>query len=220
MNIQELLDRFRIDIRDDVGTHYLWSNAEIYSYIDEAQKMFCRLTDGIPDSVSAITSIAIAADAETAQYDKRIKHIRRAYLDSDKTVLSIINDNEVSPSMLSLAAGKVRQLAVGMDAANIRLIPATEDSDTIKLSVFRLPLITINAQAVEDGVTELEIDEMHHRYLLYWMMHLAYQKQDSETYNEAKIAVFEKKFRDYCVSCISENNRRHRSARTVRPRFV
>ena len=43
MDSTALHDLFRSEVRDE-ATPYLWSDAEIYSYIDDAQKMFCLLT--------------------------------------------------------------------------------------------------------------------------------------------------------------------------------
>ena len=60
MDSTALHDLFRSEVRDE-ATPYLWSDAEIYSYIDDAQKMFCRLQGGIADASSAITRIDVMA---------------------------------------------------------------------------------------------------------------------------------------------------------------
>lgn len=220
MNVTQLLSLFRRDMRDDAPAHNLWSDDEIYSYMDEAQKMFCRLTDGIHDSVSSITSLAIEAGDTFVPYSKKILHIKRAYLDSDKQEIKIVNDSELSPTDLSQAAGKVRALVVGMDAANLRMLPETLDDDVIKLSVTRIPLIDINAETVAAGSVELEIEEVHHRALLWWMFNLAHQKHDAETYDKSRSGDFEDRFRQYCISATTEKNRRHRVMRTVKAHLI
>src|SRR5574343_1302930 len=52
----------------DTVEPYLWSDAFIYRAIDDAQKMFCRLTEGIEDARTAgLTKIAV--EAGTDWYD-------------------------------------------------------------------------------------------------------------------------------------------------------
>ena len=60
MDSTTLHDLFRSEVRDE-ATPYLWSDVEVYSFIDDAQKMFCRLQGGIADASSAITHINVVA---------------------------------------------------------------------------------------------------------------------------------------------------------------
>ena len=46
MNSTELLGTFREEM-NDLQTPYLWSDALLYRYINDAQEMFCRRTEGI-----------------------------------------------------------------------------------------------------------------------------------------------------------------------------
>ena len=80
MNSTEILDRFRLDV-DDAEVPYLWSDEEIYKDIDDAQKMFCRLTGGLPDATSVkATRIAYVAGDEWIATDRSILKIRAAFL--------------------------------------------------------------------------------------------------------------------------------------------
>ena len=50
MNATELSDYFRSQVRDEVAP-YLWTDTDVLTYMNEAQKMFVRLTNGIYDVV-------------------------------------------------------------------------------------------------------------------------------------------------------------------------
>lgn len=212
MNSTTLLQRFRVLVRD-LTVPYLWSDAECIDYMDEAQKEFARKTLCFPDMRSSMTALAVIADDEWLTYDKRIIKIRSAYLESDKSVVSVVNADELDGnySALSDAPGKPRALVVGMDASNLRLIPQAIGSDTIQLSVFRLPLNDIT----ETG-QELEIPEKYHPDLVFWMAHLAYQKQDAETFDRVKADRFEDVFNDRCLTADAELRMRNRRSRAVR----
>lgn len=212
MDSTSLLALFRSEVRDEVE-HYLWSDTEVLGYIDDAQKMFCRLTNGIMDSVSALTSIEVTTGDTFVAYSDKILSIVRGYREIDKQPLTIINDDELegNESILTESPGRTRILVVGMDASNLRLIPEADDDDTLHLSVRRLPLNNISA--VDQA---LEIQEKHHRHLLLWVKSLAHSKMDAETFNSAKASEFEDAFRKYCTSAESEEGKRSHRRRTVR----
>ena len=48
MTSNELLDMFRRDVMD-VRRPYLWTDEEIYAYMNDAYNMFARMTGGISD---------------------------------------------------------------------------------------------------------------------------------------------------------------------------
>lgn len=57
MKVQELYDQFRSDAMDTVAP-YLWSDTNVYRYMDDAYKMFVRLTGGIGDFTTQDVAIA------------------------------------------------------------------------------------------------------------------------------------------------------------------
>ena len=90
MTPTELKDLFRSDVRDQTED-YLWSDTEIFVYMDDAQKMFCRSGGGIADSVSAICSLPVAAGDVSVPYDPRILKLRDLRRASDGSNVDIIN---------------------------------------------------------------------------------------------------------------------------------
>jgi hypothetical protein len=73
------------------------------------------------------------------------------------------------------------------------LVPRADLVRTIKLDVWRLPLVPL-AQTADIP----EIDTTYHYKMLAWALHLAYLKHDSETYNEKLADKYEADFeRDF-----------------------
>lgn len=221
MNSSALLALFRSEVRDE-ATPYLWSDSEIYAYIDDAQKMFCRLQGGIADSSSAITRIAVSAGDEYADISPLILKLRAARRTADGRDLSIKNYEDFQFARasddygysagfrFSTIRGPVQALIVGMDANRARLVDIPQEDQTIDLVVYRLPLTNIT------GANQpLEIDEHHHRHLLHWIKHLAHQKQDAETYDRGRSETFRTEFLAYCDQAKAEREKREHKYRTV-----
>ena len=82
MDSTALYELFRSDVRDDVAP-YLWSDTEVYSYMDDAQKMFCRLQGGIADATSPVTRISVAVGDVFVQISPTILKLREARRSTD-----------------------------------------------------------------------------------------------------------------------------------------
>lgn len=212
MKSNQLRELFRLDV-DDVAEPYLWSDSETASYADDAQKMFCRLTQGIPDASSSLCTIDLVQGEPFADIDSRILQIRRIQRDSDASPIALknIEDLDQAGVRLSNKQGRVDFAILGIEDKKIRWVDVPATNDTASLMVYRLPLLTIVAN--RDVV--LEIPEQHHRHLLLWMKHLAYAKQDSDTYDAEKSEAAEAAFRNYCFTAKGEQDRLKRKTRIV-----
>lgn len=93
----------------------------------------------------------------------------------------------------------------------LRAWPFPNNTATVELRVFRLPLVPIT----DAGDQELEIDEQHHLSLLLWMKHRAYGKEDAETFDRSKRDDFEQRFQAYCARAKAEQVRLRHPAGTV-----
>lgn len=219
MTPDELKALFRAEVRDE-ATPYLWSDTEVYRFIDDAQKQFCRLTGGIADASSAVTQIAVTADDPWATYDSRILHLRDLYRVSDQQNVKIINFRDLSqggddygmPTLVKFPdrTGPVSAAITNMEANKLRLVDTPVANDTLSAIVYRLPLVTVVSNA-----TLLEIDELHHYHLLDWMKHLAHKKQDAETYDRGRSDEFARAFYEYCMQAKAERERREHKPRAV-----
>lgn len=224
MDIDTLITTFRSEV-DDVAEPHLWTDTDVYGYIDETQKMFCRLAVGISDSTSELTNVTFSAGDEYATYDPRILRLRMARLASDYRSLRIMNFEDfveggvgadddyglyTAQPTLDLRAGPVTILITNMTENAVRLVKIPEADDAILLTVYRMPL-----EDITESSTALEVDPKHHRSLLYGMKSLAYQKEDAETFDKARAAENETRFRMYCEQVKDEIARREHKVRVV-----
>lgn len=219
---------FRSDVRDTVEP-YLWSDTDVWAYINDAQEQFCRLTGGIADSsTAAICTVAVTAGDTSCTYDPRILRLRKVWRASDMRTVDVVSFNDLgyhdnsrddygfmymhgnSGPMFSTVPGPINSIVTDMDAGKITLpCPAVAD-DTLHLITYRLPLTDITSAS-----TAFEIDSQHHIHLLDWVKHLAHMKQDAETYDRGKATEFEASFRAYCEQARSERERRETKPRVV-----
>lgn len=211
---EDLYGHFRSEV-NDLAQPFLWTDDEVYHYMNEAQKMFCRLTDGISDATtSAVVNIPLAAATEWYPLHPSILKIRGATFLSNGRPIDVLNYEDMAPKGMRFdgRTGPVRAMIIGMEDFKVRVwpMPDVNSIDSIILLVFRLPLKDIT----EDS-TKFEIDDDHHRYLLDWMKALAYSKQDAETYDRGKSLEFEGKFRNYCEQAKIEQRRKRHKNRTM-----
>lgn len=213
MNSSEILDLWRKEV-DDTASPFLWSDEEAFSYLDDAQTMFCRKTDGIADATTdAVTRLAVVPTSDALTLHRTVKRIRSARrLDTGRPV-EVISEWQMEDRgwWFDQRVGPVRALVIGAEDAKVRVWPVSNETVTIVLTVFRLPLTTITS----DGEQTLEIDEQHHRHLMLWMKHLAYSKHDAETFDKRKAEEFEERFLAYCEDVRAEQQRRRHKPRAV-----
>lgn len=207
MNTTELRDIFRSEFFDTEAP-YLVSDLLVYTYLDEAQKMFCRLTEGIEDGRKF--KLEVKAATEWYTLSKSILKLRRA---SDAAT-----GRPVPPVAAELIdqldirfdgrVGPLKAMVTGIEKGKVRVWPVPVEDVTVQLEVFRLP------NTIGEG-DDLEIDEQHHLALLLWVTHKAYAIHDTETYDRAKSEDFEFRFRAYCAAARAEQGRARHSAGNV-----
>jgi hypothetical protein len=210
MNSTQLVDLFRAEMRDQV-TPYLWIDEEAYGYLDEAQVRFCELTDGIADARTPIvTEIDITAGEEWYPTHPSIKQIRKATRADTGREVKLYTAEQADSAGILFSGGRVGNLAglvLGIEANVMRATPVPNETTTVNLSVYRLPLVVITS---EEDEQELEIPAQHHVSLLMWMKARAYDKQDAETFDRRKSDDFRARFEDYCVVAKRDQGRARR----------
>lgn len=208
MNTTELLSVFRQEVYDNV-VPYLWSDALIYTYIDDAQKQFCRKTYGIEDSRSFKISVK---DDGTEWYaiDPLILKIRGATNAATGDDIALIASEKMVTHGLKFdgKVGPLRALITGLEKGSVRTHPVPNIAVTVSLSTFRLP----NDIAAGD---DFEVDPQHILGLLDWVKCKAYRVQDAETSNPKKAMEHEQVFEAYCAKAKVEQSRARRPVSTV-----
>ena len=207
MNTTELRDLFRAEMSDAV-LPYLISDPQVYRYLDDAQKQFCRWTEGIEDGRSF--TLAIAPNVQWYNTDKSILKLRRATNAATGVPLTIANPEKLEDMGIRFGGrtGPVRALVVGIQKNVLRAWPIPSAAATLSLEVFRLPFDMGRGD-------EPEIDEQHHINLLLWAKYRAYGNEDSEVFNSRKSADYEARFRIYCSESLKEQERARRNTGTV-----
>lgn len=222
MKSGELYALFREDVQDLVDP-FLWSPLEIYAYMDDAYYMYVRLTGGIPDVLSDACTIEAKQGEIRADLHPSVLHIREAKIQPNEETVRIINAQDLS-TMVDDDYGVLRQLNMRPVVGRLRYMVIGEQEDTVRwghipdrdytvqLLIDRLPLkhITKTDQKFEG------VKDHHHLHFLNWMKHLAYMKQDAETFNKSKSAECKAMFEQYCSLAIGEKDRYKHKVRVVR----
>ncbi len=212
MTAGELLAVFRSEMNDD-QLPYLWTDADVYRYIDDAQKMFCRNTDGIGDaSTPAVVDIAVIPGTTWVNTHPSIRLMRRATRTDTGRPVEIVNFQDMADRQWFFdgRTGPVKALVIGEEPYRARVFPDSSETVTVRLLVYRMPLEII------EGDQDFEIVEKHHQHLLLWTKALAYLKQDAETYDKTKSVEFENKFLAYCEKSKLEDRKEKHKTRIVR----
>lgn len=221
MNTTETYEAFRSDVVD-VAKPYLWSEDEVWRYMNAAYVQFVRLTGGITDFLSDATRVTMTAGEMQAELHPSILRIIGASRVSDGGEIKVMNMTDaqvlttrdyatVIPLLQQNAPGPVRYMVVGRQRNICEWVQIPVADDTAQLTVYRLPLNKITG----DGQEFDDVADHHHDALLHWMKHLAYMKQDAETYDKAKSADFEQRFISYCASAKAEWERAKHKTRVV-----
>lgn len=207
MDTTELRNTFRAEFFD-TAEPYLVSDQLIYAYIDEAQKKFCRLTEGIEDGRSF--GLTVVPGTIWYDLDPRILKVRSLTDTSTGRPVEVVSMENAPRRGIRLDGreGPLLAMVSGVEKSALRAYPVPNAAVTLQLNAFRLP------STVEE-CDDLEIDEQHHLALLMWVKHKAYSIHDAETYDKTKAESYELNFRRYCAEARTEQNRARHDAGTV-----
>jgi hypothetical protein len=226
MQVQDLIGLFRKQVADEQAP-YLWDDTEILQYIIDAQDTMVRKFGGISDySTTALTDIAVVASAPMSSFSRYILRIRSIKLLTSLKPVRIISESDmarmdkydysrVAPFFLSdTDIGPVSDAIIGLEDYKLRWVRVPNLSETARMHIYRLPYPRITKQ--EDA---LEIEEQHHLALLKWVKHMAYEKEDAETYDKGLSEKNEQSFNDYCEAAAQEKGRQRYKPRVVQSNY-
>lgn len=208
MTSTELLLLFRQEV-DDLEEPYLWSDEEIFEFMTDAQRQFCRWTEGIADSRTAsVCQISVASPTEWYAKSPLILKVRSATRGDTGRKLDVVNPEHLDDLGIRFdgRTSVVRAVIDGLTDGFFRIYPVPNETVVVNLSVFRLPLLPII-----DTDQAFEIAEHHHPHLALWMKKRAYGKQDADIYDQKRADDYEAKFRAYCFQALKEQERARRN---------
>lgn len=223
MTSDELLDLFRKDVVD-TAQPYLWSDAEVYAYMNDAYTMFVRLIGGIPDYLTDDVCLVTASAGEPySETHPSILRFRGAHLEATGDTVRIINAQDMEQlqdedfGILRRLSnvnqrGKVRHMVIGRQQNTVQWVSTPDTDYEVRLLVERLPLNTIT----DGGQNFADVAAHHHLHFLKWMKYLAYSKQDAETFDKAKADFNRADFENYCDFAKREKDRAKHKVRVVR----
>lgn len=223
---QELYDRFRSDVQDEVRP-YLWSDVDVFTYMNAAYVTFVRNTGGVADSTSAITQVSIVAGEQTATVSPLILRYRAVYLLSTGEEISVINEQD--PTMPTsdyknmrrmindTRPGPVRYMVIGTDRNQdgnlVKWVQVPAVADTAQLSVYRLPLTRIPEG--DGAFTFPDIGAEHIEHLALGMKASAYGKHDADVFDATKRDYYKTAFAQYCGVAKAEWERYKHKTRAI-----
>lgn len=185
MKVGDLLDETRAEL-DDVALPYLWTDAELIGYADDAQREAARRGRLFVDSTTtAVARITLVAGTATYALDPRVIRVNRAIVDGESRPLmfKMLRDlDDQFPGWESMEETPTI-ICPDFETGKIRLVGTPTASGTLRLTVVRLPLVKLN-----DLQDDLEVRDEQQRNLRHWIMYRAYLKRDSETFKPDKAA--------------------------------
>lgn len=186
----DFLALVRRELADTVEP-YLWSDADLYQYMNEAEAEFARDTKCILDS-ETYTDIPYTLNSGWINYDPEIIDIKRAVSGSGH-VLQVMTEEEFSDLMYvddygqrskgrwEDETGTPSHLLLNLSTDEIRMYPIPTVADTLDMYVWREPLNILDGDSVG-----FEIPKRFIYMLMYKMKAMAYSKQDFETFDGDK----------------------------------
>lgn len=227
MNLAELLDELRVNILNDRSdrtggaSDYLWTDATLTRYINEAQRRFARkglvIRDGKTADCCEVTLVAgqteytlhpsvlavISAKVEDAATDlRRVGHsVIDTYQPPDALYFDVNQLVAMSPGA-PIAFTTDETLSTddndSFAAVSLRVFPApsaAEAGTVLKLRVIRLPLDKLTS-----GTQVPEIPEDHHLEMLDWAAYLALRIVDHDAGDPRRAAEFAQSFEAHVLA--------------------
>lgn len=216
---EKLKDRFRTDL-DDVnggtqGEDFLWSDEEVFEYLDEAQREFVRETKILRSSYpfkqtlndgsefTALTFTASGADGFLDYNPRIIKTLNaRMQVENRSEPLAILNFEQLNEGYFDsdyhwlfrrnwqAQTGPARFLITNMEENKYRLVPIPVLDDVVELIVLHQPVYDITCESTTFEVTDRE----DQKTILLYAKSLAFMKQDADIYDKDLADRFEAAF--------------------------
>lgn len=222
MTSDELCALFRVQA-NDTAAPFVWSDAELYEFINDAYFMFVRLVGGISDHLSDACMVEASAQDPYSDISPVILRIRQATLLPGNEIVRVINAQDTDSLSeeewgvlrqinQNTTKGKIRYMVTGLQYGVVRWVHIPDKAYTVQLLIDRLPLEPIlGPDQVFEGV-----QPHHHIHLLKWVRHMAYAKQGDKSADKTKSEAEFAAFQQYCVQARREKDLYKHKVRVVR----
>lgn len=173
----ELLALFHLNPIDS-STPYRWSDAQVFSWLSEAQREACIRGGLIKDaSTESICEISVVAGTAVYTVSPLVVKIDRAMLlSADGTLarIGIFDREEMDRSFPEWRTTSDTPIGCILEGNALTLNRIPTESAKIKIEVTRLPLANISSSV------QPEIASIHHDELINWPLYRAHQVEDDD----------------------------------------
>lgn len=200
MTFQDIIDQARYRL-NNFERPYIWSDAELIFYANEAINIMCRdaklLIDPTTPATSRITTNVYASDYALSPLVIYVYSAHLVFAVDDIRELDKTNLDAIA----SYAGWRVdtadtpTQFLLDYRTGYLTLYPAPDAVYTIKLVVARYPLIAFDASTVSSARTP-EIDQAYHPAIVDGICYQAYLRTGEHTFNVQKSDIHFKLFRN------------------------
>lgn len=200
MTLQELIDSFRTDA-DDTEAPYLWPDVELVRWFNEAEEEAAirgrllfddTLTVSVAKDMSAYPFTALF-EITRATLFRVLDPVGPVYARCGERLWPTdrVEMDRIDPDWRTDKRDPTRFI---QEDTRI-FLPCIVDRDyQMRLEGYRLPKVPFTP---DDLDASPEIGPAHHRFLVHWVLHRAYQKPDTETLNPQKSAIALAAFEQY-----------------------
>lgn len=185
MTLAQLLAAFRVDA-DDHELPYLFSDARVIEWLNEAQEEACIRANLIFESAdSELCEIYTHPRERSYALDERWICVTKAFLvwKGCATELTITDREVLDRTRPDWRTDCRRTSALMQFDSRVELDAAPTSNAKLQLEGFRLPL-----EPMALLTDSPEIGRTHHRQLVHWALHRGYSVPDTEANNPGKAA--------------------------------
>jgi hypothetical protein len=222
MTQQELLERVRRRLRDNVGTadELLFEDDELIDdYANAARdRLFLTCRNLIIDSTTPtdggvpldlpLCRIAVEVGVSQYQTSPKVIEIERVKLATQFLPMTRVMQNQLDLLCFNWQNADPNTpwaWCPDLNTDTITFIPTPKVADTAILTVSRFPLVRLS---LSDKTIPLGFREEYHEDLIPWILYLAFSKQDVETQRPELAEYYRKLFLDRCQDIKMEVHRR------------
>lgn len=205
---------------DDTVKPYLWSDDLWISYVNTVLDELCERTQLLIDSIDTdICQLSIISGTASYALSNKIITVLDVWNNSDNLPLDLYNTaqlNAYNTAWRSITAAAPTIYALDVSSGYITFVPKPTASATIKLRVVR----TIKEPATSTTLTNTpEIPVKYHHFLRDGILYHAYNKNDAETRDPAKIAYYKGEWERWIETIYMAEKRYQHVERVISPNY-
>lgn len=195
MELGELLDATRV-LLDDTVEDYLWSDALLTRFANNAVREVCLRTRCFKDDTAPRCRINLVAGTDTYAVDPSFIVVSKAQLWQQSFPLHRVTTERLSDVLPGwdvgrVAPGKPEFIVFDRVQNTIRVAPTPDQAYELHLKVMRVPDADEQMESRDDEpvISIIAPEDMKH-----WIAHEAYLQKDSEQYDPERSAQHEALF--------------------------